>query len=112
MAAKDAPADTADARSAPKPEAKSPVKPAPAKPKTVTVHCAIKNGFVMSFMGGPAAATIESLTIPSDVHKNFTIKLKYGSNPGIDAEKWDRWLSENAEYPAVVSCHIFATEDR
>lgn len=89
-----------------------PPAPVAEKPKTVTVHCAIANGMTLSFMGAPASHTeVEGLTIPTDVHKNFTIKLGHGPNHGIDADAWDRWVRENENYSAYVSGHIFATPD-
>ena len=96
---------------APDDDGPSPAPESVDKPKTVTIHCAIPQGFVMSFMGDPDRMTDQGLTVPVDVHKRFQVKLKSGLNPGISADQWERWLAENQSYSAVVSGHIYAIAD-
>lgn len=79
-----------------------PVEPIPTddpdRRKTVTVTCAIPNGLRLTLRGDDPARKQE-------------IVLGHGSNAGVDAEFWNRWLEENRGYAPVVSGHISASEE-
>jgi alpha-D-ribose 1-methylphosphonate 5-triphosphate synthase subunit PhnH len=86
-------------------------KTEPAKLRMVSVHCSIDTGLVLSINRRVPLEVSRSgdgyhLAVPGRV-----FKLKRGINPSIPFDFWEAWLAENAEYPAVVSGHVFATEE-
>lgn len=98
---------------APDPE---PAPPPPARPRTVTVYCSIPSGlwlaldkhFVLPVSNTADGGHADGYKVAVPMRR---IKVNAGPNPGIDADFWNAWLIENAGYSAVLSGHIFATED-
>lgn len=83
----------------------------PARPATVTVHCSLVSGLHLQLDKSVVLQVSEGgdgykVTVPQR-----RIHIIAGRNPGIDANFWRAWLSENSTYSPVVSGHIFATED-
>lgn len=83
---------------APTPPVERPRMAAPEQHKTVTVTCMIPNGMRLTLRGD------------DPVHKQEII-LGHGSNAGVDAEFWNRWIEENRGYAPVVSGHISASKE-
>jgi hypothetical protein len=84
---------------------------APVEVKTVTIHCSVASGLRLTINDQIPLNVSEG----GDGYKismtRQAIPIRYGANPGIDADLWNEWLAENANYPPVMSGHIYATED-
>lgn len=83
----------------------------PSVPRTVTVHCSLPAGIILSLDKDIVLPVSEG----GDGYKIHVpqrrVKISGGPNFGIDADFWRAWLLENGGYSAVLSGHIFAVED-
>lgn len=109
----------------------STAKAAPSSGGTVTVGCKLPNGYIMRIFdmvdmaepipGAPAKTfkravpnekqyTLRGNRVPFGMMPRYQIIGGYALTPGIPADVWDKWLSQNKDSDLVKNNLIFAHE--
>lgn len=83
--------------------------------ETVTVACKLPHGLFLENVGEDGSKhriKVNGARLPLDgkgrERRLFDLEGSYGLTPGVPADFWARWASENAKYPPFAKGMIFA----
>lgn len=76
------------------------------QPRTLTVICGMQGGVVLRTY---ETRTVEGL--PHAVPDRTQIELRYGENPGVDADQFAKWLDANKDGDIVLKGLVYAAPE-